>query len=130
MERMGKLEFKQWLEMRTTAFAVSTFKLLDALPKKNSTQVIAHQLGKAASSIGANYHEANRAESRDDFVHKLAIAIKEASESGYWLNVLSQLHHTHKTICDMKIECEELRNLLQSIRTSISKRSKSGIASK
>ena len=60
------------------------------LPYDVSTKVIVNQLGKSASSIGANYHEANRSESRDDFVHKVAIAVKEANESCYH----SQLLHS------------------------------------
>lgn len=50
----AKAQFRQELEDRTTRLAVGTFKLLDGLPKKNSTRVIAFQLGKSASSIGAN----------------------------------------------------------------------------
>ena len=61
---MTNLEFKTQLERRTKEFAVAAFKYLDALPKKVSTRVIAYQLGKSASSIGANYREANRGEFR------------------------------------------------------------------
>lgn len=97
-ERMSPVEFKQWLEKRTREFAVATFKLLDALLKKNSTRVIAFQLGKSASSIGSNYREVNRAESSDDFRHKLSIAMKEASESTYWHEVLTDLYPTYEAI--------------------------------
>ena len=76
------------LEDRTAKYAVEMFKYLRERPYDVSTKVIAHQLGKSASSIGANYHEANRSESRDDFVHKVAIAVKEANESGYWSRFL------------------------------------------
>ena len=50
----AKAQFRQELEDRTTRLAVGTFKLLDGLPKKNSTRVIAFQLGKSASSVRAN----------------------------------------------------------------------------
>ena len=124
MERMDPLEFKQWLEARTRAFAVASLKFLDALPKKNSTRVIAFQLGKSATSIGANYREANRAESRVDFGHKLQIAMKEASESVYWLEVLSGLYPMHETIKTLEREAIELRNLLQSISSSARRKSR------
>ena len=124
MERMDPLEFKQWLEARTRAFAVASLKFLDALPKKNSTRVIAFQLGKSATSIGANYREANRAESRVDFGHKLQIAMKEASESVYWLEVLSGLYPMHETIKTLEREAIELRNLLQSISSSTRRKSR------
>ena len=54
------------LEDRTAKYTVEVFKCLRELPYDVSTKVIAHQLGKSASSIGANYHEANRSESRDE----------------------------------------------------------------
>ena len=124
MERMDPVEFKQWLEDRTRAFAVAALKFLDALPKKNSTQIVAFQLGKSATSIGANYREANRAESRVDFGHKLQIAMKEASESVYWLEVLSGLYPMHQTIKKLEQEAIELRNLLQSISSSTRRKSR------
>ena len=115
MERMNPVEFKQWLEVRTCAFAIDSLKLLDALPKKNSTQIVAFQLGKSSSSVGANYREANRAESREDFGHKLQIAMKEASESAYWYEVLAGLYPMHERVRKLGQEAVELRNLLQSI---------------
>ena len=118
-ERMDPVEFKNLLETRTRVFATTIFKLLDALPKKNSTRVIAYQLGKSASSIGANYREANRAESRVDFGHKLQIALKEANESVYWLEILTDLYPMHAAFRVSLQECTELRNLLQSISKSV-----------
>ena len=112
---MSPIEFKQWLEVRTRAFAIDSLKLLDSLPKRNSTQIVAFQLGKSSSSVGANYREANRAESRVDFGHKLQIAMKEASESAYWYEVLAGLYPMHETIRKLGQEAVELRNLLQSI---------------
>ena len=84
-------EFREVLEERTAQYAVEVFKYLRELPYDVSIKVIAHQLGKSASSIGANYHEANRSESRDDFVHKVAIAVKEANESCYWFKMTPPL---------------------------------------
>ena len=112
---MTNLEFKTQLEKRTKEFAVAAFQYLDALPKKVSTRVIAYQLGKSASSIGANYREANRGESREDFGHKLQIALKETSETCYWLEVLSDLYPTYETARRLLSEGVELRNLFQSI---------------
>lgn len=50
--------------------------------------MLGHQLLKSETSIGANYREANRAESRNDFIHKIAIAEKEVAETQYWLELL------------------------------------------
>ena len=118
MERMSKLEFRTWLEDRTRAFSVAVLKAMDALPRKLSTKVVANQLGRSASSIGANYREANRAESGDDFRHKLSIALKEANESLYWLQILSDLYPMHDLYRKLGAEAEELVRLLQSISTS------------
>ena len=125
MERMTALEFKKWLEERTRKFSVAVFKYLDALPKKNSTRVIVYQLGKSASSIGANYREANRGESGDDFRHKVSIALKEANESLYWLEILVDLYPTHEMPVKLRNEAEELLKLLQSISRSSRTRAKS-----
>ena len=111
-------EFREVLEERTAQYAVEVFKYLRELPYDVSTKVIAHQLGKSASSIGANYHEANRSESRDDFVHKVAIAVKEANESCYWFKVLRGLCGSNERIEALAKETGELRNLLQSILKS------------
>jgi len=118
-ERIDPVEFKNTLESRTIEFAVAVFKLLDGLPKKNSTKIIAYQLGKSASSIGANYREANHAESRDDFYHKLTIATKEASESCYWLEILSELFPMHKLPQALLSDARQLLALFQSIGRSV-----------
>src|SRR5690348_1760109 len=60
---------------------------LRKLPRTLAGRHIASQLLRAATSAGANYEEARGAESRDDFVHKVRIAGKEARESVYWLNL-------------------------------------------
>ena len=111
-------EFREGLEERTARYAVEVFKYLRELPYDVSTKVITYQLGKSASSIGANYHEANRSESRDDFAHKVAIAVKEANESCYWFKVLTGLCGSSERLEVLAKETNELRNLLQSILKS------------
>ena len=58
---MTNAEFREVLEGRVTKYAVEVFRLFRELPYDVSVKVISYQLGKSASSIGANYHEANRA---------------------------------------------------------------------
>ena len=112
---MTNAEFREMLEGRTAAFAINVFKMLRKLPADVATRVIAYQLGKSASSIGANYHEANRAESREDFTHKIAIALKEANEGNYWFRVLEGLFGGEVEIGPLQKESLELRNIMQSI---------------
>jgi len=75
------------LEMRTKKFALAVISFVSQLPKTKATDVMGYQLLKAGTSEGANYHEANRAESHDDFIHKIGIVEKEASETLYWLEL-------------------------------------------
>ena len=107
--------FREVLEDRTARYAVDVFKFLRSLPYDFSVKIISYQLGKSASSLGANYHEANRAESRDDFVHKISIALKEANESLYWFKVVEGLLCFDVNVESLKNETIELRNILQSI---------------
>lgn len=113
--RVTNAEFRDWLEDRTTKFAIGVFKFLRELPFDVSTKVISYQLGKSASSIGANYYEANRAESKTDFIHKVSIALKESNETNYWFRVLSGLCGESDKLDELKNESFEIRNLLQRI---------------
>jgi len=81
---------KAELEQRTKQFALRVIRFVAALPKNRAADVLGYQLLKSGTSIGANYREANRAESRNDFIHKLAIAEKEAAETQYWLELLEE----------------------------------------
>jgi len=118
-ERMTKEEFKKWLKARTRTFAVSVFKFVDELPKTASTQVISCQLAKSASSMGANYREATRAESGADFAHKIGIVEKESDETLFWLEVLADLypapHAIRARLDPIQVEADELLRLFASI---------------
>ena len=78
---------KTELEERTKRFAVQVVKSVAAFPKTAEGQIVGRQLLRAGTSIGANYREANRAESKNDFVHKIGLAEKEAAETIYWLEI-------------------------------------------
>ena len=81
---------KQALEQRTKHFALHIIKFVGGLPSSPVTRVMGYQLMKAGTSIGANYREANRAESFNDFIHKIGIVEKECSESQYWLELFEE----------------------------------------
>jgi four helix bundle protein len=83
---MDKLE----LERRTKRFAIKIIAFAATLPEGRIGDVIRYQLVKAGTSVGANYREANRAESRNDFIHKIGLVEKEASESQYWLEICEE----------------------------------------
>lgn len=81
------MDRRRELEKRTRRFALRIIQFVATLPRNKISDVIGYQLVKAGTSVGANYHEANRAESRNDFIHKVGIVEKEAAESSYWLTL-------------------------------------------
>jgi four helix bundle protein len=87
IEKVENSKPKPELEARTLEFAVPTIRFVSAFPKTDAALMAGRQLLRSATSIGANDREANRAESREDFIHKAAIAQKEAAETDYWLEI-------------------------------------------
>lgn len=86
---------KHDLEKRTLKFALKIIKFEATLPNNKTGEVIEFQLVKAGTSVGANYREANRAVSRNDFIHRLGIVEKESSESLYWLELCEAAQPWH-----------------------------------
>ncbi len=78
---------KDALSEQSMAFAVSIIDLVKDLRRERET-IISTQLGRCGTSVGANIREARYAQSRADFVSKLQIALKEANETLYWLELL------------------------------------------
>jgi four helix bundle protein len=78
------------LRERTKAFALRTIKLAGALPMGRAGDVIGKQLLKSGTSIGANWREACRASSKRHFVTTAEICLREADETLYWLELLSE----------------------------------------
>jgi four helix bundle protein len=78
---------KTELEGRTKEFSVRIVQMIRTFPKTVDGIEMGRQLLRSGTSIGANYREANRAESKNDFIHKVGLAEKEASETAYWLEI-------------------------------------------
>ncbi len=76
------------LEARTKRFALSVIRFSSSLPRTREGDVLARQLLRSATSIGANYREANRGVSRADFANKIGTVQKKAAETQYWLELL------------------------------------------
>ncbi|MEQ8219515.1 MAG: four helix bundle protein [Arenibacter sp.] len=85
--------------------------------------VIATQLLKAGTSIGANIHEAQNAESRADFIHKMKIAVKELEETKYWL-VLCERSKSYPFEIDLKESIHELGLILYKIISTTKRNSR------
>ena len=108
---------KNQLREDSIAFALSVSDICDEI---KGCSVYVNQLSRSSSSIGANIHEAKYAQSRADFISKLEIALKESSETEYWLellyrkNKLSQEQHTW-----LRNQCGAIRRrLIASITTA------------
>ncbi len=76
------------LRERTTNFALRIVRTFVALPKKTEAQVLGKQMLRSGTSIGANYREAHRARSKNEFIAKCGDSLKEAEETAYWLELL------------------------------------------
>ena len=119
---MTNAEFKKELEQRTKRFAVSVLDWLDTLSDRRVVNALVYQLAKSGPSMGANYREANKAESKDDFSHKISLVEKEANETVFWFEVLleSQLLSTEQRVAGNSLHAEavELLKLFSSISRS------------
>lgn len=80
------------LRTQTMDFAVSIINLVKYL-KANRESIISNQIGRSGTSIGANIREAQYAHGKPDFIAKLQIALKEANETGYWLELLYRTNY-------------------------------------
>ena len=101
---------------KSHAFALRVVKLCRLLQERDREYVLSRQLLRSGTAIGALIREAEQAESRADFVHKLSVALKEASETAYWLDLLTEsgyLDSVHGQ--SMMSDTEELLKILTAI---------------
>ena len=76
------------LKRRTKRFALRIIRLVESLPKEQTSDVIGRQLLRSSTSVGANYRAACRAKSTADFISKMGTVEEEADESLYWMELL------------------------------------------
>ena len=102
---------------KSKAFALRIIKVCNEVKREKKESILTNQLVRSGTSIGANIREAFYAHSKADFVAKLQIALKECSESEYWLELLIESgYYEDKTLLDQCIEIKKL--LISSINTS------------
>ena len=95
-------------------FSVQIINLVKYLKSKHES-IISNQIGRSGTSIGANIYEANYAQGKKDFVSKLEIALKEASETGYWLELLHRTGYIEDSTFDsLNDQCTTIRVMLVS----------------
>ena len=107
------------LRTQSMDFSVSIINLVRYLKEKRES-IIANQIGRSGTSIGANIHEAQYAHGKADFVSKLQIALKEANETGYWLELLYKTKYIDDaTYKNLDSACTSIRvMLISSINTA------------
>lgn len=100
---------------RTFNFSVNIVLFLRTLPYNEELKVMRFQLIKSASSVGANYEEAQGASSRKDFNNKIRIVLREARESNYWLRIIHALGYHSEELNILTQESKELKNIFAAI---------------
>lgn len=102
---MDRSEFKR----RTAAVGLETLSLCDSLARRPTTEAIVRQLVRSATSVGANYRAACRAQSARDVLYKLGIVEEEADESMYWLELLvAGGYASHEQVAPILREMNEI----------------------
>ncbi len=116
-----KSNTKYNLEERTAQFGIGVIMFCKKIVKNEITRPLIHQLIKCGTSVGANYCEADNAESRSDFIHKIGICRKESREAQHFLRMMSSAYP------EMKIEARILWKEAQELNlifNSISRKTK------
>ena len=110
------LPLKGPLWEKSFAFAVRVVKLAQYLQRDKKEYVLSKQIIRSGTSIGAMVREAEHAESKADFIHKMNIALKEANETLYWVDLLHETEQINDaSFASIRPDCEELLKLLVSI---------------
>ncbi|HLP65313.1 four helix bundle protein [Flavobacterium sp.] len=107
---------KNAVKEKSFSFAIEIIHFYKIISQERKEFVLSKQLLRAGTSIGANIREAEHAESKADFIHKLSIALKEANETEYWLDLLFETKYINIEEFDkIKPKVVELLKLLISI---------------
>lgn len=107
------MEIKQQLKYRAYRFSIEVIKFSAQLPEKKVFWIIADQLLRSATSIGANVIEAQAASSKRDFIKFFEIALKSANETKYWLGLLRDATEIDKNTINILLkETDELAKML------------------
>ena len=120
--KVGAFMRNDKLSVQSMDFAVSIINLVKTLKEKRET-IISNQIGRSGTSIGANIREAQYAHGKADFIAKLQIALKEANETGYWLELLYKTNYIdEETYKNLDSACTSIRvMLISSVNTVKSK---------
>lgn len=120
-------EYTVKLKERFLNFSVEILRFLYTLPIKKEHDVLKYQLSKSATSIGANYEEA-QSSTYKEFIQKVRTALREANETKYWLEIINRLNiGNNKKIIHLTDEAKQISLILGSIVSKADKKNKEGI---
>ena len=115
------MEKENTVACKSKRFAIRTVKLYKYLCEEKKEYVLSKQLLRSGTSIGANIAESECAISKKDFLAKLYIAFKEASETLYWLDLLFETEYlTEQEYRSVRADCEEIRKMLSAATKTLS----------
>lgn len=103
------------LEKRTLQFSKDIIDFIKLLPRNTVNYKLIDQVIRSATSIGANYREANETESDKDFKHRVRISKKEAKETIYWLDLIKHSNVEFSSVEKLQQEAVELMKILGSM---------------
>jgi len=104
------------LEERTARFGEAIIELVKTLPQDPINNPLISQIVRAGTSVGANYMEADGAESKKDFQHKISICKKESKETKHWLRMITKANPSRRDECQKLLrEAQELSLIFPSI---------------
>jgi four helix bundle protein len=107
---------KPTIQQKSRDFAIRIIRCYQYLDEQKHEHVMSKQLLRSGTSIGANTRESKNAQSRMDFLHKLSIALKEADETGYWLDLLHATdYHDDQMFESLNNDCVEIIKMLTAI---------------
>lgn len=110
---------KNDLTERLFNFAIAVIGIIRKFPRSSEYQVISYQLCKSATSSGANYEEALAGSSKQDFIYKTEISLREMKESNYWLRIIKAIEEkgvlSRNSIDELINESSQLSKILASI---------------
>jgi four helix bundle protein len=111
------------LRQRTKRFALRVIRLFRALPKAVEARILGRQLLRSGTGAAANYRSACRARSKADFISKIGIALEEADETAFWLELLIEAKIiSEDRLRELLAEANELVRIFSATRTTAKKR--------
>jgi len=121
-EKLTMKNDKNIVAGKSYKFAIRIVNLYKYLKESQKEYVLSKQILRSGTSIGALIREAEFAQSKSDFIHKLSISLKEANETAYWIDLLHDTEYINKKMYnDIKQDIKELISLLVSIIKSSKK---------